>query len=308
MDPSAWERFCLLVREGAGACDDAAPGGDGRRTVTAESRDYVVHLVEHHHDNIVPFLAERCGLSGRSVLEVGAGTAGLSVALIQAGVASVTGVEPNRVNHEAGEWRVRAHRMEDRISLHHVPDTARLPFPDGHFDASVCCSVLQYVPGAPERRRLLVEMERVVRPGGLVIVCGSGNGLFPGGPHSSRWWSNLAPQRAARRGHRRGITYWEIARALAPLGASPFQPEGDGALARWRARVERRGLSGPRLAAHRALVAALSVCEATVCRAARVPIEAFMPFPAVAFRKRAEPPAALGSDTMPHPCNVKFQN
>jgi ubiquinone/menaquinone biosynthesis C-methylase UbiE len=287
----AWEAFCRLVGQGAGALDDpraaAAPPESSEK-----DRIYLTGLVEHHRVNTLPFLIDQCGLKGRSVLELGAGTAGLSVAMVQGGVREVTGVEPIRLNHEAGLLRVRAYRLEARIRLEHVPDTTHLPQEDAAFDACICCSVLQYVPCIDQRRALLQEMHRVVRPGGLIIVCGSGNAVMPGGPHTTAWWSNLAPRRAAARGHQRGVSYWELRRALAPLGVERYRaPAGSaGGVALWHRRAVARGVSGVHLAAHRAALGAFALCEATLCRWFDAPVEAFLPYLAVAFRKRMEPP------------------
>src|SRR5688572_22640369 len=108
---------------------------------------------------------------------------------------------------EAGEWRTRAYGLESAIEGRRVPDTRRLPFADEAFDVVVCSSVLQYVPDVIERSVLVAEMARLVRPCGLVVFCGSGNGLYLAGPHSSRWRSNWFPAKAARSGHNRGVTY-----------------------------------------------------------------------------------------------------
>ncbi len=48
----------------------------------------------------------------------------------------------------------------------------RLPFIDGHFDAAVNVFLLHELPG-DVRARVLAEMARVVRPGGLVVVADS---------------------------------------------------------------------------------------------------------------------------------------
>lgn len=288
LDTQAWQQFCHLVRRGAGVSDRAQADKDDVPPPSSADAAYLTGLVDHHERNIIPFLVERCGISGKSVLDFGSGTGGLSVAMIlKAGAASVTGVEPNLLNHEASVWRARAHRLSSRIRCHYVPDTSRLPFPDDSFDVCVCNSVLQYVPDRGARRALLTEMHRVVKPGGVIAVSGSGNGIIPGGPHSSRFWSNLAPDRAARLGHHRGVTYWEVDRVLAALGASLVPPTGpeDHALLRWRRRVGQRGLAGPRGAAYRLAFAACSSFEATLCRRLNVPIEAFLPFIEIAYRK-----------------------
>jgi ubiquinone/menaquinone biosynthesis C-methylase UbiE len=284
-DVPAWERFCELIARGGGVCDHP-----GRPDEQGPPSEYFFQLevdrVEHHRLNTVPFLIEHCGLSGRSVLEFGAGTGGLSVAMAQSGVASVDAVEPIELNFEAGRCRVRAFGLEDRVRFHHHADTAHLPFADRSVDAVVCSSVLQYVPDAGQRRALLTEMARVVRPGGLLAVCNTGNGLYPGGPHSSRWWSNLFPRRAAHRGHNRGITYWEVRRALAPLGFRVL-PQRGAAIERWRRRAAARTGTGPRKLALSARLAAFRAAGGVLGPLTGAPAEAFLPYPDMAFRKDA---------------------
>lgn len=291
VDARAWQELCDLVRRGAGVSDWVLPDGDDAPPPSAAEYAYLTGLVDHHRHNIIPFLVERCGIAGKSVLDFGSGTGALSMAMIQAGAAAVTGVEPNLLNFQASIWRKRAHRADDRAHFHHVPDTSRLPFLDDTFDACVCNSVLQCVPDRRLRRRLLVEMHRVVKPGGLVVLCGSGNGLFPWGCHATRWWVNLAPDRAARLGYNRGVTYRELRRALAPLGATLVPPAGpeDRALTRWRQRVAARSTTAPRRAAYQAVFAAYALCEATLCRWLDTPIEAFTPYVELAFRKAPRP-------------------
>jgi ubiquinone/menaquinone biosynthesis C-methylase UbiE len=47
---------------------------------------------------------------------------------------------------------------------------AELPEPDESADAVVCCAVLTCIPEASARERVLGEIERVLRPGGVVHV------------------------------------------------------------------------------------------------------------------------------------------
>ena len=57
------------------------------------------------------------------MLEFGAGTGGLSVAMVLGGVKRVCAVEPIAINCEAGKWRTRAYGLEGAIKYHHLPDT-----------------------------------------------------------------------------------------------------------------------------------------------------------------------------------------
>jgi SAM-dependent methyltransferase len=293
LDREAWDRFFDLVLQGGGASDYPKRRSEHYHSV-AQGRSlrdvqYVLDLPRHHANTIIPFLMGQCGLGGRHVLEFGAGTGGLSVAMVQAGAAAVTAVEPVRVNYEAGVWRTRAYGMEDRISFHHVEDTGRLPFAEATFDACVCAGVLQYVPEASDRARLLREMWRVVKPDGVLVVGHSGNGIIPGGPHSTTWWSNLAPARAARAGHKRGVPYWELARVLKPLGCRLVLPadRSQSELTRWRNRLGPGRLSRRGKIVHCSLSSVYSVLEGVVGGLCGLPVAVLMPYLNVAFVKRA---------------------
>src|SRR5262245_58975457 len=85
-DPEAWEGFQRALDEGAGSSDDLRPP---RADLPLAERRFLSELVSHHRENTIPFLIGHCGLAGQHVLEVGAGTGALAVAMLQAGVGSV---------------------------------------------------------------------------------------------------------------------------------------------------------------------------------------------------------------------------
>jgi ubiquinone/menaquinone biosynthesis C-methylase UbiE len=283
VDPAAWDQFHRLLAEGGGVCD-RPHRSNGSCKPSSDFIQLELERVGHHHRNQIPFLIDHCKLSGTSVLEFGAGTGGLAVAMAQAGVASVYAVEPVELNCESGRCRVRAYGLEHRVHFQHVADTRKIPLPDETFDAIVCSSVLQYVPSRLDRHVLLTEMARLIRRGGLLIICGSGNGAFPGMPHSTRWWSNLLPERAARCDHDRGVNYWELQKTLRPLGFSVVS-QGDSSIKRWRS----RSIGHRRTARARIAVSSLAITLKAIATVLRpitgAPTEAFLPFPELAFRK-----------------------
>jgi SAM-dependent methyltransferase len=93
-----------------------------------------------------------------------------------------------------------------------------LPFADGEFDVITCNSVLEYV-----RPDLLAaaqrELNRVLRPGGLLLVFGTSNRLSPLEVHSDQWFSNYMPRRFDRvsgRQRERGVWPWRLRRGFGP--------------------------------------------------------------------------------------------
>ena len=48
-------------------------------------------------------------------------------------------------------------------------DATDLPFEPGTFSAAICMTMLHHVPEAAQQDRLIAEMARVVRPGGVVL-------------------------------------------------------------------------------------------------------------------------------------------
>jgi SAM-dependent methyltransferase len=118
------------------------------------------HVVQHYLDKRVRYLVQRCP-PGRA-LDVGCGTGVLAGRLAAEGY-RVAGVDPSQ-----GMLDVLA---RERPAVHGVrADGGRLPFDDATFDLSLTVAALHHVADEPAVRRTLVEMVRVVRPGGHVVV------------------------------------------------------------------------------------------------------------------------------------------
>lgn len=101
---------------------------------------------------------------GGKVLDFGCGVGRLSNALAHH-VESVTGVD---ISHSMVERANDMNRNPDRVRFT-AYDGHRLPFPDASFDSAVSLLVLQHSP--PEAQiRALLEICRVVRPGGPIVV------------------------------------------------------------------------------------------------------------------------------------------
>lgn len=96
------------------------------------------------------------------VLDFGCGTGNLSRHLARSGydvdacdVSAAMIAEARRLDGGSVRWSVLG------------GETAALPYADAAFDAVVASSVLEYVP---DLERVLVELARVTRPGGVLLV------------------------------------------------------------------------------------------------------------------------------------------
>jgi len=110
---------------------------------------------------LAPVFADFAGVeAGQRVLDVGAGTGALTAELVRRGAdASAADPSPSFV-------AALRERFPD-IGVHEAP-AEELPWPDEVFDAALAQLVLTFMRDAQAG---FAEMNRVVRPGGLVAAC-----------------------------------------------------------------------------------------------------------------------------------------
>jgi len=101
---------------------------------------------------------------GGRVLDLGCGTAPVLSELRRHGIAC-TGLELAPDMIERARARLRAMNLDDGDL--HRGDCRQTPFEDASFDAIVCLGVISYVEAFED---VLREIERLLRPGGHVIV------------------------------------------------------------------------------------------------------------------------------------------
>jgi SAM-dependent methyltransferase len=140
-------------------------------------------------EDAVQQISGYCEISGQAVVDVGGGAGWFTEAFRAHGARCVL-VEPD---------------SDELFSRKTVPDGAvrgdglRLPVRDGAADIAFSSNVLEHVP---DPMRLIGEMIRVTRPGGLVYVAFT-NWYSPWGGHEMSPWHYLGPGFAARRYARR---------------------------------------------------------------------------------------------------------
>ena len=101
---------------------------------------------------------------GDRVLDVGCGTGSLTFTVANTTKASkIVGIDRSAGFIEYG----RSTNTDPRVTLE-VGDAQQLPYPDSTFDKSLSLLVIQFVPDPP---RVIAEMRRVTRPGGMVAFC-----------------------------------------------------------------------------------------------------------------------------------------
>lgn len=129
-----------------------------------------------------PFIAFAGVAPDETIIDVGCGTGSLTNALATLPVARVEAIDASPIyiaalNKTLNDPRIHAQQA----------DAAALPFADAAFDRALCQLVLQFIPNPAAA---LVEMRRVVRPGGTVAaaVWASGGGM----PHQRLFWDTAA--------------------------------------------------------------------------------------------------------------------
>jgi len=106
--------------------------------------------------------------SGQHVLDVGCGTGVVARDLVErvGERGKVVGIDPSERLIEVAVRRMEEGGLRGRIEFR-AADGAALPFPDGSFDLVVASAVFGHIPNGLQ---VLVEMVRVTRSGGTVVV------------------------------------------------------------------------------------------------------------------------------------------
>ncbi len=118
------------------------------------------HVVEHYLRKRTRFVVEHCP-RGKG-LDVGCGTGVLATRLAQAGY-QMSGIDPSD-----GMLDVLRARMPEIEAVQ--ASGTEIPFEDDSFDLVLTVAVMHHIADPGDVRRTLIEMVRVARPGGRVLV------------------------------------------------------------------------------------------------------------------------------------------
>jgi ubiquinone/menaquinone biosynthesis C-methylase UbiE len=101
---------------------------------------------------------------GKDVLDYGCGPGYLAKFLVADGARSVTGIDVSEAEIEQARERAEANGVADKCRFL-VADAHAMDFPDDSFDVIVGDSILHHL----ELRKALLEIKRVLRPGGRAV-------------------------------------------------------------------------------------------------------------------------------------------
>lgn len=109
-------------------------------------------------------VVEGLSLEGRTVLDIGCGSGGIILHLVERhGVAHATGFDVEQPVIEAARGRAAARGLSDHVEFIQAPP-GPLPFADRSFDVVFSKDALLHVP---DKDRLFAEIFRVLKPGGV---------------------------------------------------------------------------------------------------------------------------------------------
>ncbi|WP_163322047.1 bifunctional demethylmenaquinone methyltransferase/2-methoxy-6-polyprenyl-1,4-benzoquinol methylase UbiE [Draconibacterium mangrovi] len=101
-----------------------------------------------------------------NILDIATGTGDFAVAALKLGDVKVTGIDISEGMLNVGREKIRAKKLEDKISFQKA-DSENLPFGNGTFDAAI---VGFGVRNFENLEKGLSEIKRVLKPGGVFFV------------------------------------------------------------------------------------------------------------------------------------------
>lgn len=149
---------------------------------------------------------ESLHVNGKRVLEFGCHMGASSIVLAILG-AKVTGIDVNKAWVRVAKQNAARYGYHD-IEFGWVPNSTKLPFESGSFDIVTCISVLEYVSPSI-MAKVQQELNRVLKPGGTILISGTSSRLWPREAHSRRWFLQYLP-RFIGKNNQRGANPWTL--------------------------------------------------------------------------------------------------
>ena len=156
---------------------------------------------------------------GEEVLEVGPGP-GLTTDLLRTRVPRITAIEIDPHQAEALRGRTLGQGVEVVTG-----DATAMPFKAARFSAVVCFTMLHHLPSPQQQDRLLAEVRRVLRPGGVFAGSDSTASLLFRLAHLGDTMVLVDPDRFASRLRAAGFTDTRVRRANHAFGFWATRPQ-----------------------------------------------------------------------------------
>ena len=134
----------------------------------APTYDFLNHALSFNIDRVWRRKAIRClkPINPKRILDIATGTGDLAIAALKLRPDSIIGVDISEGMIRVGQKKVNLKGLQDVISFQ-TADSENLPFADGQFDA---ITVAFGVRNFENPRKGLAEMNRVLKPGGRLVV------------------------------------------------------------------------------------------------------------------------------------------
>jgi SAM-dependent methyltransferase len=155
---------------------------------------------------------------GDEVLEVGPGP-GLTTDLLRTRVPRLTAIEIDPRLAEALGQRTRGQGIEVVTG-----DATAMPFQAARFSAVVSFTMLHHIPSPQQQDRLLAEVRRVLRPGGVFVGSDSTASFLFRLAHLSDTMVLIDPDRFASRLQAAGFTDAEVRHGNGAFGFRAIRP------------------------------------------------------------------------------------
>lgn len=186
--------------------------------------------VEASLETLIPWIEYITDLSAKRVLVFGTGGGGTAIALaLKVGDGLIYGVDINEWAINTTKRKSEEYGVSLKLKLFHLSETFPLPFNNEYFDIIVLADVIEHI--VDERGKYLRDNFKKLKKGGLLVITGTPNLLYPYDFHTTKlflipWMtSNMAHRYATLRGKweehkdldyagRRGTTFWHIKKWL----------------------------------------------------------------------------------------------
>jgi 2-polyprenyl-3-methyl-5-hydroxy-6-metoxy-1,4-benzoquinol methylase len=165
-------------------------------------KDHTGGRTEWFNQELVPAIEKSGSLTGLRILDFGAGTGSSSVSFAERG-AYVVGAEEEWISIRVALERAASLGLQQQCSFVRIPflnveNRLRLPFSNCQFDVVTTIGVLEHMLRS-ELDYCSREIERVVKPGGRVVVFDTPNRWHPFDHHTTKlWFVGWLPVRLAR--------------------------------------------------------------------------------------------------------------